>query len=290
MALKNKDVYIDLAEKMIDYYDKKIITTKKKVDALNHYKHYGYSSINQILLGKCEYQFSLDVILSQFAKEEKLSKVTIKNLLPYISQEYYTTDIKTSMEAIKTLDKIIAEAPTILHNDVVVYRGMTTDIYDELVCENKKYYYTFPTYISTSFSSGVSHNFKGRNGVFYTMILPPETKGIYLPWNLQYKESFGKKIIDDEFEYLLLRGSKFVVESIEYKQEPSYKGFSIYQNIPCEKEHPRYVRHYTLRLISQPNIKQLQKDYKTMLSSAKISFHPWEFENVKGKSIIDKAM
>jgi hypothetical protein len=285
MAIKNKDVYIDLAEKMTDYYDKKIINTKKKVDALSHYKHSGYAIINQILLGKCEYQFSLDNILSQFRKEDK---VTMKEVLTYVSQEYYN-ELETSMEAIKTLDKIIAEAPTILNKEILVYRGMTADIYDDLICENKKYYYTFPTYVSTSFSSHVSQHFRGRNGVFYTLILPPDTKGIYLPWDIKYKESFGKATIDNEFEYLLLRGSKFLVESIEYKQEPSYKGFSIYQNIPCEKEHPRYVRHYTMRLVSQPSIKQLQKQYKTMLSNAKVDFIPWEFENVKGKTIVDKA-
>jgi hypothetical protein len=97
---------------------------------------------------------------------------------------------------------------------------------------------------------------------------------------LKYKESFGKKQIDTEFEYLLQRGSRFVVESIDYKAEPSHKGLSLYQNIPCEKEFPRYVRHYTMRLVHQPDIKQLQKQYKTMLSNVKVSLYPWEFKNV----------
>jgi hypothetical protein len=44
-----------------------------------------------------------------------------------------------------------------------------------------------------------------------------------------------------------------------------------------------------MRLVSQPSIKQLQKQYKTMLSNAKVNFIPWEFENIKGKTIIDKA-
>lgn len=284
MTVKNKDVYIDLAEKMVEYYDKKIINSKKKVEALNYYKTSGYTTINQILLKECEYNFSLNDILHQHPKEDT---VTVKDLLDLIFKEY-SEDITSSIDAIKTLDKVIDDAPTILDNEITVYRGMKTDIYDELVCENKKYYYTFPTYISTSFSSNVSNSFRGRNGVFYTLILPSETKGIYLPWNLSYKESFGKNTIDNEFELLLQRGSKFVVESIEYKQEPRYKGFSTYQNIPCEKEHPRYIRHYTMRLVSQPNMQQLQKQYKTLLAGVKVNFHPWEFSKVKARTIINK--
>jgi hypothetical protein len=279
MPLKNKDVYIELAGKMVEYYDKQIINSKKKVDALNYYKTSGYITINQILLKECEYKFSLNDILHHHPKEDKL---TVNDLLDLISQEY-AEDLNTAIDAVKMLDKVIDDAPMILDNEITVYRGMKVDIYDELVCENKQYYYTFPTYISTSFSSHVSSGFKGRNGVFYTLILPPETKGVYLPWDLSYKESFGKKVIDNEFEFLLQRGSKFVVESIEYKQEPSYKGFSTYQNIPCEKEHPRYIRHYTMRLVSQPNIKQLIKQYKTLLGGVKVNFCPWEFSKVRAK-------
>ena len=279
MTYKNKDVYIDLAEKMMDYYDKKIVNTKKKVDALNLYKTSGYTTMNQLLLKKCEYHFALSDIVHHSPKREKLN---VKDMLELVSNEF-AEEVNKSINAIKIIDKIIAEAPMILDNEISVYRGMRTDIYDDLVCENKKYYYTFPTYISTSFSSKVSHAFKGRQGVFYTLILPPETKGIYLPWDLSYKESFGTKIIDYEFEYLLQRGSKFVVESIEYKPESAYKGFSTYQNIPCEKEHPRYVRHYTMRLVSQPTIHQLQKQYKNLMENVKVTYFPWEFQNVKVK-------
>jgi hypothetical protein len=266
---------------MIEYYDKKIINSKKKVEALNYYKNTGYITINQILLKECQYDFSLNNILHQHPKEDK---VTVKDLLDLISKEY-SEELTSSTDAIKMLDKVIDDAPMILDNEITVYRGMKADIYDDLVCENKKYYYTFPTYISTSFSSNVSNSFRGRNGVFYTLILPPETKGIYLPWDLSYKESFGKKEIDNEFEFLLQRGSKFVVESIEYKQEPSYKGFSTYQSIPCEKEHPRFKRHYTMRLVSQPNMKQLQKQYKTLLAGVKVNFNPWEFAKVRAKTV-----
>lgn len=282
MSLKNKEVYLNLAETMIEYYDKKIVNTKKKIDALNYYKHNGYTTINQILLKQCEYHFSLYNILQQH--EDKGDKVSVKDLLETISNEY-SEELNTSIEAIKTLDRVVAEAPTILNDEITVYRGMKADIYDDLVCENKKYYYTFPTYISTSFSANVSNNFKGKNGVFYKIILPPETIGIYLPWNLKHKESFGKKLIDDEFEFLLQRGSKFVVESIEYKPEPTYKSFGTYQNIPCEREHPRFIRQYTLRLVSQPSIKQLQKQYKTLFAGVKVTFQPWEFQKVRPKTI-----
>jgi hypothetical protein len=282
MTIKNKDVYINLAEQMMEYYDKKIVNNKKKVDALNYYKTSGYKSINQILLKDCEYQFSLYNILNQQDSIE--AKLTVKDLLHQISVEY-SNELNMSIDAIKLLDKVIAEAPTIVNEEITVYRGMKADIYDDLVCEDKKFYYTFPTYISTSFAPNVSNQFKGRNGVFYKIILPSNTKGIYLPWDLRYKESFGKKVIDDEFEFLLQRGSKFVVESIEYKPEPTYKTFITYQRIPCEKEHPRFVRHYTLRLVSQPTIKQLQKNYKLLLSGVRVKFHPWEFENVKPRII-----
>lgn len=276
--MKNKDVYIDLAEIMMEYYDKNIVKSKKKVNALNHYKETGYTIINQLLLGQCEYDFSLSSVLHKL----DVDKITLKDITNKITEDYLT-ELNKAVDAIRTIDKIIADAPTILDSEITVFRGMKTDIYDDLVCENKKYYYTFPTYISTSFSAKVSHNFKGRHGVFYTLILPPETKGIYLTWDLEHKTSFGKKMIDDEFEFLLQRGSKFVVESIEYLQEPSYKGYSTYQNIPCEKQHPRYVRHYTMRLVSQPTIKQLTKQYKSLFSNIKVSFQPWELENVKVK-------
>lgn len=284
MSVKNKDVYINLAEKMINYFDKKIINNKKKVDALNNYKYSGYITINQILLKECEYYFSLGSILNQHPQETKL---TIKDMMDIINDEY-SDELNLAIDSIKTLDKVIDEAPTIHNDELIVYRGMKADIYDDLICENKKFYYTFPTYISTSFSSNVSQKFKGKHGVFYTIILPPDTKGIYLPWDLNYKESFGKKTIDNEFELLLQRGSKFLVESIEYKQEPSHKGFVTYQNIPCEKEHPRYVRHYTLRLVSQPTIKQLQKQYKSLLAGVKVNFHPWEFDKVRARIPAEK--
>ncbi len=281
MPSKNKDVYIDLAQMMVDYYDRKIVNNNKKVKALKHYKFAGYTLINQILFKKCEYHFSFGDIVDQWQNGEKHS---LKELMDAMFKEFQH-ELAIAMEAIQMLDKIITDAPPI-NTQITVYRGMKTDIYDDLVCEDNKFYYTFPTYVSTSFSSFVSNNFKGRHGVFFTLILPPHTKGIYLPWTLEYKQSIGNSEIDNEFEYLMLRGSKFLVESIEYKQEPPYKGLSLYKNIPCEKQHPRYVRHYTMRLASQPTIAQLQKQYKNILSNVKVSFFPWEFEKVPANKTI----
>jgi hypothetical protein len=158
MSARNKDVYIDLAEKMVDYYDKQIVNSKKKVDALNYYKTTGYTLINQILLKKCEYAFSLTNVVKQQPKRDTIS---VKELIRSTTDEFYL-ELQESMNSIKVLDKVIDNAPFIVNDEITVYRGMAVDIYDDLVCENKQYYYTFPTYISTSFSSNVSHAFRGE--------------------------------------------------------------------------------------------------------------------------------
>lgn len=84
----------------------------------------------------------------------------------------------------------------------------------------------------------------------------------FLPWQLKQNHDMGNVIVDDEFELLLLRGSKFIIESMSFEPEPIHKRKLLkYRDIPCYDHLPVFKKTYTMRLISQPSFEELKNGY-----------------------------
>jgi hypothetical protein len=192
----------------------------------------------------------------------------------------YQKELASLISTIKILDKIITNAPKI-PVDILVFRGIKTDIYDDFVCKDGEFYWTSPTYLSTSFSEAVSNSFKSRYGIMMIISLPQDTHGIFLPWNIPLKGSIGDTMIDDEYELLLPRKSKFLVESIEYIKSDTYKVSSKYRNIPCEKKYPLITKVYKMRLLSQPSLAELKQDYVRMNKNVEVELKSWDLKTIR---------
>jgi hypothetical protein len=96
------------------------------------------------------------------------------------------------------------------------------------------------------------------------------------------KYDFGNATIDSEFELLLLRGSKFLIESVSYEPEPLHKQkFLKYKNIPCYEKLPVFVKTYTMRLVSQPSLEELKNTYSKMMKDIKLELKPWDLKEMK---------
>jgi hypothetical protein len=279
----NRSAYVKMAEPMIEYYDTYVTNNKKAVKALQQYKYNEYASINQLLLGKPFLEFSLDDILwdMQDGKKDNDNKcqILVRDIQQHLIQVYHKRHVSL-VDTIKTIDKLILNAPALVDN-VTVYRGMQTDIYDDLECRDKMFYWTSPAFMSTSFSKNVSNTFKSRHGIMFVISVPSETRGLFLPWEIPVKGSIGNSTIDNEYELLLPRGCQFLVESIDYVKNMSYKESSTYKNIPCEKKYPSYTKVYKMRLVSQPSIAELKRNYNRMTKTGKFELKPWDFKSIK---------
>jgi hypothetical protein len=115
----------------------------------------------------------------------------------------------------------------------------------------------------------------------FVISVPSETRGLFLPWEIPVKGSIGNSTIDNEYELLLPRGCQFLVESIDYVKNMSYKESSTYKNIPCEKKYPSYTKIYKMRLVSQPSIAELKRNYNRMTKTGKFELKPWDFKSIK---------
>lgn len=272
--------YLSLAQSMVDFYNDKVIKNKKYVEALQSYKWSGYEIINQILLKKVQHDISVQDII-QTVKEEKEKTIDRDKVLINVTKSLLN-GIKRNIQTIKLLDTIIYSAPQLIPNSITVYRGMSADIYNDLVCEDKQFYYTSPTYMSTSLSPSVTDNFKGSDGVKYIIHLPSTTKAVFLPWRISESKNFGNVTVDNEFEVLLLRGSKFLVESVSFEPEPIYKQKMLkYKNIPCYDKIPVFTKTYTMRLVSQPSIEELKKNYSKLLKDIKVDLQLWGIKDIR---------
>lgn len=278
----NHNVYVNMAEAMIEYYDTHVTKDKKAVKALKRYKFHDYTSINQLLLGKPSMEFSLNDILFDIQDikqdDNKKSQLSVSDVHQHLVS-IYQKQLVSLVDTIKTIDKLILDAPALTEN-VTVYRGIRTDIYDDLVCRDKLFYWTSPAYMSTSFAKDVSESFKSRHGIMFIVSLPVETRGLFLPWEIPLKGSLGNSSIDNEYEFLLPRGSEFLIESIDYVKSDSYKVSSKYKNIPCEKKYPLYTKVYKMRLVSQPSLADLKRDYNRLTKGVEVQLKPWDFEYI----------
>lgn len=279
----NRNAYVSMAEPMIEYYDTHVTNDKKAVKALKRYKFHDYTSINQLLLGNPHMEFSLDDILFEIQDMKKddntKSHLSVRDVHQHLAS-IYQKQLVSLVDTIKTIDKLILNAPA-LTESVTVYRGIQTDIYDDLVCRDKTFYWTSPAYMSTSFSKNVSESFKSRHGIMFIVSLPIETRGLFLPWDIPVKGSIGNSSIDNEYELLLPRGSEFLIESIDFVKSDSYKVSSKYKNIPCEKKYPLYTKVYKMRLVSQPSLADLKRDYNRMVKNVQVQLEPWDFKSIE---------
>lgn len=277
--------YIELADKMIKYYNANILSSQKSKYALNSYKNTGYRNINRMLMKHYVQNIDLDEVVDAIRKVKTRNERDAATQTVY---ELFKTDVYPAMhetlETIKVLDKLINNAPPISDKPFVVYRGMDADIYHDLQCENGKYYYTFPSYLSSSFSQQVARSFRSNTGVLYTIELPKDTHGLYLLFDHDTTH-FEDSEVDPEFEYVLQRGSKFEVVSIDYIPDDSVHSIK-YKTLPCMRKNPYMIKHYKLRLVEQPSLSSLKKEYKTMLQSATINMRTGRMHNINGRDMM----
>lgn len=274
-----KLTYFSVARNMIQYYNNEIFGNKRSIQALDSYKLIGYSMINQLLLKKLVIDISLFDII-EAVKDNNKKTIDEKQVIATVIKGELAR-IKEHIQTIKVLDSIIINAPNFIVDTITVYRAMSGDIYDDLVCENKQYFYTCPTYMSTSLTPNVTDKFKGKDGTRYIIKLSPMAKCIFLPWQLKQNHDMGNVIVDDEFELLLLRGSKFLIESMSFEPEPIHKRKLLkYRDIPCYDHLPVFTKTYTMRLISQPSFEELKNGYAKIKKDVTFGLKFWNLSDI----------
>lgn len=286
LNVKGKEKYQNVVQEVYTYFNKHIVKNKQKRDAIYNYKHLDYSQINGLLYKNLTLPvFDLLDTLYNIAKKQKDENETNPLTIARILHEMnFLENLNRHVKTIKILDGIIAKAPKMkMTTDVVLYRGMNSDILNNLVCEtdrngkNSTYYYTTPSYMSTSLSPSVSFNFTDptKCGTFLTIITTAESlkelQGIFVNWNIGGDGKFENANIDSEYEFILPRLTKFKVEKVDYIPYPENPSAYTYRDIPCKKRaEPLKVKHYTLSVVSQPLLKDLSKTYKTLFKNVNI--------------------
>jgi hypothetical protein len=278
-----RESYREHVHDMIKYYDTHIIGNKKHIETLRGYKQSDYEYVNGLLMKKLKIPlYDHSTMLNLFQLPNAKGKMTlvksVDDAVDTFIDKHVLKKCKQTLKSIKVLDQIIGNAPKLTANGQVVYRGMNYDIYDDLVCEGGKFYFITPTYMSTSFTPSVSEQFLDTRkcATFYTIELPMKSQGVYIHWSLQHRRPFEDGDIDSEYEYILQRGSKFEVISVEFKPIES-KVKQTYSDIACVDKHPFYAKHYTLRLVSQPSLEDLKKTYRSLASMVQVDamFEPF---------------
>jgi hypothetical protein len=243
-----KEDYINMSSAMVKYYNTVIMKSKAAVNAVAFYKGSGYVQINNFLTWKL--QPTLLIKQPQPDNSKSSDNALDKELEQHKATKdaYKKVAIAPLIKYIKELDRIIANAPNIIQQPLHVYRGMSFDIMSEAQCEDGKMVYTFPNYVSTSFTPSVSRNF-ANGGCMYTLILQKGVKGIYLSFEVtQSLKNFQNVHIDIEAELLLPRRTKFEIVGLEFiHMPPQYFRF---KDVPCLEKQLNYVKHYTLKFVS----------------------------------------
>lgn len=282
--------YRDHVKDMIKYYDTDIVGNKAYIRTLNEYKNWEFESINGLLLKKLKISLEddniFDVFITRATNGRKHLVQDIDDAVYNMIDHHARQKCSATVKKIKQLDEIIGKAPKLSANNLVVYRGANNDIYEDLVCEGGKFYYTCPTYMSTSFAPSVSEAFMDTSkcATFYTIELPIKSQGVYIHWSLKHRVPFENEEIDSEFEYILQRGSKFEIVSVDFKPIDA-KVKQTYRDIVCVDKHPFFAKHYTMRLVAQPTLEDLKKTYRNLASDITINT---EFTNFMGLQINPK--
>jgi len=251
MNSNGRTLYLKLSNPMVKYYNEAILKNSSAIKALSYYKGFGYKELNNFL----NFNTSAMVVFPSNPDSDPQSVIS-----------KHTKDMKAAyskiIKMVKSIDKIIAQAPKIVREPVHVYRGMNFDIIDDIVCENGKMLYTFTGFISTSFSPKISKRFAG-SGCLYTLILDKGCQGIYLNFSATSKvKRFQELYVDDEAEFLLPRGSKFEVLSVDFVNAPPE--FFKFKDIPCLEKQLKYMKHYTLKFVGHSS----EEEQSLMLKKA----------------------
>lgn len=282
--------YRDHVKDMIKYYDTEIVSSKSYVRTLAEYKNWEFEAINGLLLKKLKISLEddniLDVFITRATNGRKHLVQDIDDAVYNMIDHHARQKCSATVKKIKLLDEIIGKAPKLSAENLIVFRGANNDIYEDLVCEGGKFYYTCPTYMSTSFAPSVSESFMdtGKCATFYTIELPIKSQGVYIHWSLQHRVPFENEEIDSEFEYILQRESKFEIVSVDFKPIDA-KVKQTYRDIACVDKHPFFAKHYTMRLVAQPTLEDLKKTYRNLTSDITINT---EFTNFMGLQINSK--
>ena len=184
------------------------------------------------------------------------------NKIEFILKNPIKNKLKFMLQEVKDLDKIIQQAPS-LSKQCIVYRAMSYNIKNSVFTKDKKSYFKFDNYISTSFTPKIT-KFFGKKA-FYTFILPEGTKGIILygiDSNTEFKFDSG----DVLYEFLVQRESLFEIVdySFVYKKEliEKYNAEGNHNSLMFDND---IISHYTLKLIEQPTIAELDESLKKLL-------------------------
>jgi hypothetical protein len=179
----------------------------------------------------------------------------------------------TLINQIASLDGVLSIAPFLGDDNIRVYRGMVYDIYDDIVCVDAVPYIVFPNFISSSFSPKRSFDFTQNQinpdgaGVMYTFLLKKNCRGLFLNFfDRGLSISFDNALIDSEYEYLISRGSKFRVVSVEMRRLPTRA--KDVNNMLCPNIFP-LIKHYTLEFVSNPSKSELEKSLSKIKANTK---------------------
>ena len=184
------------------------------------------------------------------------------NKIEFILKNPIKNKLKFMLNEVENLDKIILEAPS-LSKQCVVYRAMSYNIKNNVFTKDKKSYFIFNNYISTSFTPKIT-KFFGKKA-FYTFILPEGTKGIIL-YGIDSKEEFKYDTGDVLYEFLIQRGSLFEIVdySFVYKKEFIEK-YNDEENPNSLLFDNDVISHYTLKLVNQKTEQELKESLKKLL-------------------------
>lgn len=271
------------------YYNRNVTNNRQKMNSLIYYKSTGYTFVNGLLIKNMQfpsYGFLEDVNKSVNENNNSEKKLTIYDVLQSMN---ISGIISQSIKTIKDLDKMIYEAPKMTKvKNLVLYRGTNHDIQQDFICgqrDKDTYYYTTPSYMSTSFSPITSMDFAQPNscGIFISIVMPSNLKGLqgmFVNWKMVQGDKFENAEIDSEFEFILPRLTKFKVEKIDYIPYHYKYAEHKYNEIPCRIKMPVGIKHYTLSIVSQPSMKDLSTTYKTLTDNVKISIEPKDFKDI----------
>jgi hypothetical protein len=258
--------YMKSAKQMMMYYNNAVLTDKKAVEALTFYKSLGYFEMNRFLLEDLELKIpmSLEAILKANIKQvdgvDSIAKQRKKAMVKFVK-----FNIKPLVNHISKLDELILNAPKMFTVPTNLYRGMSQDIDPGLECVDGKYFYTFKNYTSASFTPSVSKRF---GSVLYTLILDGNCKGVYVNFFIRKNTNkFQDLSIDDEAEFIIGRGARFEVVSVEIL--PIKRPHMKYKDIACRDVHIFSSKHYILRFVSQPSRSELDQELQRVLKETK---------------------
>lgn len=290
---KGTEKYEAKVQQFFDYFDKNIAYNKKNMDALKSYKTIGYESINGLLYKNMVIKtYNLVGLMNDMQKDKMETKNTTEITLDDICHEIgIQQTIQTCIREIKILDNIIAKAPKLNTADgITLYRGMNYDIQHDLICgagnEKGVYYYTSPSYMSTSFKPSIAMKFADpqKSGVVLTIKCPPRQKvlGLFVNWKIDNKKVFENAEIDAEYEFILPRLTKFKLEKVEYVPYHEVYPTHTYRDLACRKQllPALTIKNYVFTIVSQPTLTELTKTYKFIKKDVKFTIKTNDFDNL----------